>query len=192
MSAIAELRAATWSSHQRLEKRLDIKARFTSPVAYRGHLVQMWGFCAGLEQKIASDAFGEALADYPHRRKLPLLTRDLGALGFDPLALQALPRCESLPDCTDTATAFGCVYVLEGATLGGRTLLPLVQKNMGLTAESGAAFLSSYGEAVTGMWQRFGAALDTWCESRGRRDRAAAAAVATFDSLDQWLCGSPR
>lgn len=192
MSAIAELRAATWASHQRLEKRLDIKARFSSHAAYRGHLVQMWGFCAGLEQNIATDAFGDALADYPQRRKLPLLTRDLAALGFDPLSVDQLPRCASLPECTDTATAFGCVYVLEGATLGGRTLLPLVEKSMGLTVDSGAAFLSSYGEAVAGMWRSFGAALDTWCETPARRERAAAAAVATFDSLDHWLCGSPR
>jgi heme oxygenase len=192
MSAIAGLRAATWTSHQRLEKRLDIKARFASPAAYRGHLVQMWGFCAGLEQKVAPDAFGDALTDYPRRRKLPLLTRDLAALGCDALSLESLPRCESLPACPDTATAFGCVYVLEGATLGGRTLLPLVQKSMGLTAESGAAFLSSYGEAVTDMWRSFGAALDTWCATPVRRDLAAAAAVATFDALDHWLCGSPR
>ncbi len=192
MSAIADLRAATWASHQRLEKRLDIKARFGSQPAYLGHLVQMWGFCAGLEQKVGSDAFGAALPDYPDRRKLHLLTRDLAVLGIDAASIEQLPRCTSLPECVDTATAFGCVYVLEGATLGGRTLLPLVQKSMGLTADSGAAFLSSYGEAVTGMWRRFGGALDTWCETAARRERAAAAAVATFDSLDHWLCGTPR
>ncbi len=192
MSAIADLRAATWASHQRLEKRLDIQARFASQVAYRGYLVKMWGFCAGLERQVGSDAFGDALTDYRHRRKLPLLTRDLAALGIDLPAIEQLPRCESLPECPDTASAFGCVYVLEGATLGGRTLLPLVQRNIGLTAATGAAFLSSYGAAVTGMWQRFGSALDAWCETPARRDRAAAAAVATFDTLDHWLCGPSR
>jgi len=62
-----------------------------------------------------------------------MLTRELfeTAGGFD----------EALPACEDTASAFGCAYVLEGATLGGRTLLPLVEARLGLTAASGAEVL---------------------------------------------------
>lgn len=71
MSAIAELRSATWASHQRLEKRLDIKTRFTVLDAYRAHIQGMWGFCAGVEQNIGPDVFGTALKDYASRRKLP-------------------------------------------------------------------------------------------------------------------------
>jgi heme oxygenase len=67
-------------------------------------------------------------------------------------------------------------------------LLPLVQKRLGLDAANGAAFLASYGDNVVPMWRAFGAALDAWCAAPERRARAAAAAVATFDSLEQWLC----
>jgi heme oxygenase len=188
-SAMVRLRAATWSSHQRLEKRLDVKTRFSSLAAYRTHLEMMWGFCAAIEQQVGPNAFGDALADYEARRKLPALARDLVVLGAEADAVAQLARCEALPPCADAASAFGCVYVLEGATLGGRTLLPLVQARLGVSAEHGAAFLSSYGAEVSSMWQRFGAQLDAWCCLPSRQARAADAAVATFDALHDWLCG---
>jgi heme oxygenase (biliverdin-IX-beta and delta-forming) len=188
MSAIAHLRTETWASHQRLEKRVDVKARFASRAAYRDHLVKLWGFYGALESQLGREVFADALADYEARRKVPLLTRDLLALGLAPEVIDQLPRCLSVPACADTAAAFGCVYVLEGATLGGRTLLPLAASRLGLSPSEGAAYLSSYGEAVTTMWRSFGSALDAWCALPERRDRAAAAAIATFDSLDTWLC----
>jgi heme oxygenase len=190
MSAIAHLRSATWSAHQRLEKRLDVKTRFLSLLAYRTHLERMWGFCAGVEARLGRQVFGDALTDYDSRRKLPLLARDLVALGAEPESMSQLSRCEAVPACPDAASAFGCLYVLEGATLGGRTLLPVVQERLGLSAGHGAAFLASYGADVSAMWQRFGAALDAWCCVPERQMRAADAAVATFDALQDWLCGS--
>jgi heme oxygenase len=190
-SAIADLRSATWASHQRLEKRLDVKTRFSELRAYRAHLEKMWGFCAGIELRLGRGAFGAALPDFDRRRKLPLLQGDLMALGAEAESVMRLPRCEALPPCADPAAAFGCLYVLEGATLGGRTLLPVVQNRLGFTAEHGAMFLASYGEEVTSMWRAFGISLDAWCSAAERRARAAEAAVATFASLDHWLCGTP-
>jgi heme oxygenase len=88
--------------------------------------------------------------------------------------------------------AFGRIYVLEGATLGGRTLLPVVASRVGVTAARGAAFLASYGAAVGEMWSRFGFALDAWCDDQARREAAEAAAIATFESLGRWLCRVPE
>jgi heme oxygenase len=190
MSAIAELRSATWSSHQHLEKRLDVKTRFTVADAYRAHLEKMWGFCAAVERRLGQHVFGTALADYESRRKIPSLTRDLLALGAKIESVTCLPCCDTVPECLDPASAFGCLYVLEGATLGGRTLLPLVQSRLGLTAGNGAAFLASYGEDVASMWRAFGVSLDAWCTDAQRLFRASSTAVATFESLDHWLCGT--
>jgi len=190
MSTIAGLRAATWALHQRLEKRLDVKARFSSCSAYRAHLEHMWGFCAALETNVAASLQG-VLADFDSRRKLPLLSRDLLVLGSSAAAIDALPLCPGIPRCEDAAESFGCLYVIEGATLGGRTLLPMVQSRLGMTAEHGASFLASYGDDVGSMWRAFGAALDACCSDQQHRDRAAAAAAATFGSLDRWLCADP-
>jgi len=73
------LRAATWPSHQRLEKRIDVKSRFASLAAYRTHLRDLHGFVAALESRLAIDAFGDALPDYPARRKLALLEKKAAA-----------------------------------------------------------------------------------------------------------------
>jgi heme oxygenase (biliverdin-IX-beta and delta-forming) len=188
---MSELRSATWPSHQRLEKRLDIKARFSDVSKYRGHLSQMWGFCAPLEQWLMQIGFAEVLRDYVSRLKLPLLGEDLIALGCDPGAIARLPKAVLVPTADDTAAAFGCAYVLEGATLGGRTLLPMIQTRLGFSALNGAKFMASYGEEVATKWHSFGNALNAWCGNPERRASASRAAVATFDSLDRWLCEVP-
>jgi heme oxygenase len=188
LRAMHTLRSATWPSHQRLEKRLEIKRRFSDLNAYRAHLERMWGFCAPLEQQLDQLIVAEALEDYESRRKLPLITQDLVSIGASSISVESLPQCAAVPQCADTASAFGCLYVLEGATLGGRTLLPLAQSLLGVTAQSGARFLASYGQEVTVKWHRFGAALNAWCCTLERETSAAAAAVATFNGLEGWLC----
>jgi heme oxygenase len=186
--AMQALRSATWPAHERLERCVDVKTRFSTLASYRDHLAKMWGFCAGLEQPIDADTFAAALPDYESRRKLPSLTRDLHALGID---ADHLPVCRTLPACTDLAVAFGRLYVLEGATLGARVLLPIVKRELGLDAEHGAAYLESYGSATGERWAVFGAALDAWCATPERRSAAIAAAIDTFAALQSWLTEAP-
>jgi len=181
---MAALRSATWPAHQRLEQRVDVKTRFSTLASYRAHLGGMWGFCAGLEQQLTPGFFGPALPDYESRRKLALLAHDLHALGVEALTL---PVCRALPLCTDRAVAFGCLYVLEGSTLGARVLLPIVEKQLGLDAARGAAFLASYGARTAECWAVFGAAVEAWCVTSARREAATAAAIGTFDVLEDWV-----
>ena len=187
-SAMAELRAATWPSHQRLDKRIDFKARLATVGSYREYMERMWGFYVSIEARLASGVFGSWLTDYAARHKAPLLERDILALGAESSAFAVLPRCPFVPACNDPQTAFGCAYVLEGATLGGRTLMPVVETRLGLTAKNGAAFLGSYGNAVGDMWHGFGQALEQCCSTGQYRKRAAEAASATFSALERWLC----
>jgi heme oxygenase len=185
---MAQLRAASWPCHQRLERRIDVGARFTDRSRYRLHLEKMWGFCAALEETLDPALLTAALRDYGDRRKVPGLTRDLMHLGRSLDEVACLPRCERLPGCGDTAAALGCVYVFEGATLGGRSLLPLVASNLGFDATHGAAFLASYGEQVGSMWRAFGGAVENCCTQTEERARAVSAAIETFECLGDWLC----
>jgi heme oxygenase (biliverdin-IX-beta and delta-forming) len=186
-TAMMRLRAATWPSHQRLEKGLDVKGRFSNRDAYRQHLQRMWGFCAALEHSLTPQSFDDALPDYEVRRKLPLLARDLEALGASAISVSSLEICPSVLPASSPEAAFGCAYVWEGATLGGRVLLPLVEQQLGLTAEHGATFLASYGDEVTAMWLKFAAALNAFCGTPDRQAAAAEAAVTTFERLAAWL-----
>jgi len=186
--AVAELRAATAECHRRLERRLDIKARFSTRDHYRSHLEGMLGFQDPFEQQLSRQGFGKVIPDFQQRCKSALLVADLQALGGSPEAIASLPRCLRLPSFRCEAAALGGFYVLEGATLGGRVLLPLVQRQLGVTAGSGGSYLGSYGEQVSSMWRRFSDAVEAWCTDSSRRRVAAAAAVGTFNALEQWLC----
>jgi heme oxygenase len=187
-SPVAELRSLIWASRQRLERRLDIRSRFADRTRYRTYLEGAWGIYAAFEDGLDPRLLEEALPDFESRRKAPLLARDLRVLcrSTDPMA--GLARCPTLPRCADTSSALGCLYVLEGTTLGGRALLPLAETRLGLDAEFGAAFLASYGSHMSRMSGRFGAALDAWCVTPERLDRAAKAAVDTCNGIGDWLC----
>lgn len=187
---MSALRAATASSHRRLEKRLGVTERFGKLTGYREHLERMWGFCSALEASLHVKSFEGALPDYEARRKLPLLAGDLMALGIPASRISSLPRCSEMPEPSGAAFAFGCVYVLEGATLGGRTLLPLVEERLGFNADHGASYLASYGADVAAMWNSYNAAVEAWCCDADRQASALRAAVMTFDVLADWLCGN--
>jgi heme oxygenase len=188
VTTLEQLRAATWPIHRHMEMRIDVKGRFSLATSYRSHLTQMWGFCAMVESLIDPACACVVLPDYDSRRKLGSLTQDLVALGMPRADVRQLRRCDSLRLSGDPSATLGCMYVLEGASLGGRTLLPLIERNLGLTATHGATFMASYGSEIDAMWRRFGMTLEAWCSSTDRSDAAIRSAVATFESLEQWLC----
>jgi heme oxygenase (biliverdin-IX-beta and delta-forming) len=187
--ALDQLRAATSPCHRRLEKRLNIAQRFASLGTYRVYLEVMFGYHAPIEEILTRHPVRYVLRDYAERRKTALLAADLRELGVTAEAIAALRRCPRHPLCQDEAAALGTLYVLEGATLGGQILLPMVQQRLQLTRQSGASYLGSYGPEVPAMWQRFCATVEDWCSDGTRRAIAATAAIATFESLEEWLCG---
>jgi hypothetical protein len=68
----------------------------------------------------------------------------------------------------------------------------LRQAQLGLTAQHGASFFASYGAQTLAKWRTFGAALDAWCLNGSRAADAAATAIATFESLERWLCDARK
>jgi len=186
MSVLPQLREATWSMHQQLDRRLARSDRFTRTESYRRHLQRLWGFHAAVEGLWGTIDWAPALADIEERRRTHLLEADLAALGS---THAGLARCPQVPSCRDLATALGVLYVTEGATLGGRHLLNLVERTLGVTRDRGASYFASYGARIDEMWRRFGLAADTWCNDDERRARAAQGARAAFASIEEWLCG---
>jgi heme oxygenase (biliverdin-IX-beta and delta-forming) len=188
--ALDELRAATSHCHRRLEKRLDIPRRFANRGAYRAYLEVMFGYYAPVEQALSLHSIRRVIPDFDSRRKASLLAADLLSLGLPAGNVESLPRCPRTPIGQDEAAAFGSLYVLEGATLGGQVLLALAKERLQVTEHAGASYLGSYGSNVQVMWQRFCVMVEDWCHDGARRAAAAAAAVATFESLEDWMCGA--
>lgn len=179
------LKDMTWDIHVRLEKRLTVKDRFSDIDHYRNHLGRLWAFQAAAEENWAG-RLQEALADFPIRRKAHLLAQDVAALGG------VLPHLAEVPAANDAPAALGGFYVLEGATLGGQFLLPIVERKLGLSARHGASYLASYGTEVQPMWRQFVATVEACCANPQSRERAGAAARETFLALENWLCRDPE
>lgn len=179
---LATLRDRTAALHERVERAADIPARLASPAAYADLLVRFHGFYAPLEDRLAAVAGFDAL-DLGPRRKAHRLEDDLRVLGR-----AAGPRCERLPLIRTPADAFGCLYVLEGATLGGQIVRRDVARRFGYGPGTGCSFFSSYGDQLRPMWVAFGDALTRFADRQPDASEAVVAAAAeTFTRFEEWL-----
>lgn len=190
-SVLQRLKAATRAEHDAIESALDLMSPGLSLTDYRSRLRRYHGFYAPIEPLIAT------AADWPHwnldvtaRAKTAWLAADLACLG-DPgdlagAAPGALPLCSALPPLDTAAAAFGCLYVLEGATLGGRVISRHIGCVLGLDATHGARFFHGYGEQTGTMWKAFRAALAAFADKPTGEDELVASAIATFVALRTW------
>lgn len=184
------LKRDTQVHHEQIERLVDLPSRLRSREAYRAVLIQFYGFYAPLEASLWQvEGLALALGDVAARRKADLIARDLLALGVRPGELPALPRCADLPALPDAAHALGCLYVLEGATLGGQIIVRQLAAGPGVTADSGGAFFSGYGRETGPMWRSFGVGLAAYATTPEREAGIVAAAGETFCALDRWLAG---
>ncbi len=181
MTAMKALKDATWTIHKRLEKRLAIKNRFSELGLYREHIAKLEAFHRDAEA-VWGHLLEQALPDLPARRKTELLAKDMEVVGGTPIMGAPIPVISDVP------SALGAFYVLEGATLGGQHLLPLIETKLGLSASRGASFFASYGSQVKAMWALFGQAVEKHCEPSDATRSAVAAAESTFLAMEAWLC----
>ncbi|MEI8209163.1 MAG: biliverdin-producing heme oxygenase [Methylococcales bacterium] len=182
------LRNATGPLHKRLETNLNLLSPSFSRMDYLRLVRAFWGYYRPLEASlIGVPELHDWLPDIAMRSKLPLLAADLKALGVDGDVLDRLSICHELPACTDLTTALGCLYVLEGSTLGGQVISRHLKDLFNLNAENGAAFFTGYGEQTGSMWQTFKAVLMV---ATVDEDALIHAACETFITLDHWLCST--
>lgn len=176
---LTRLRSETREDHDRMERDLALLRPDLGLARYRQLLRALHGFLAAWEPLVADRLRDPRFFD--PRRKLGLLERDLRVLH-----VPAGDVCSDMPALDGPAAAMGSLYVLEGATLGGRIILRHVHDVLGLTPATGAAYFASYGASVGEMWRAFQQRLVAGA-SPSADDKAVAAARATFGSLNAWL-----
>ena len=147
-------------------------------------LARFYGFHAAWEPDAEAMIADPALFD--GRRKLPLLRRDLRALGASDAEIEALPLCDRLAPMPNRAAAFGAMYVVEGSTLGGAIIAHNAERLLGLTVDTGCAYFRSYGRDVGRMWKSFGARLLA-VSAPDTDDLIVGAANRTFECMRAWL-----
>lgn len=185
---LARLKRETQAEHAAIELRVDLPRRTRSAGEYGRLLARFWGFYAPIEERLAARPEWKRYGiDLRPRLKAPALARDLRALGWPADTLAALPRCRDLPAIDSFPRALGCLYVLEGATLGGQLIAREARQALGLSAERGCAFFLSYGENVGRMWRAFRALLTQAAAAEADDAEIVCGARATFAAFDRWL-----
>lgn len=192
--ALAALRDATDGVHARLHHHPAFAVLMggrPEPAAYALLLRRMEGFHRPAEAWLhgAAAATLPELDDLELRRKAHLLADDLHALGTKPGSGWAPP---SAPP--GRAAVLGALYVVEGATLGGRELGRMsgpMLAGLGLDGHDGRRFFHAYeGGAGQGqMWRGFCAVLERAAAPFGSGEIQAMqmAAVAMFLHMEDWL-----
>lgn len=188
MTILARLKEQTRSHHAALERQLQIELRCHSRTGYTQLLSCFYGFYPPAEAALAHlPLLDEPGLELARRRKSPLLAQDLRALGYTDDRLAQVERCTDLPQPATAAAGLGCLYVFEGATLGGQLIARQVAGELGLSQTNGIAFFTSYGREVGPMWRAFGAVLVAHADSAACEAEIIAAARATFVALERWI-----
>jgi heme oxygenase len=183
--------AGTRDQHDAIEQTLQMMDDDLSHATHQERLEQFFGFYKPLEVQLFKS--GSPLGAWlcvRQRRKTALLEADLKALGQQ--AGEQLPGCIDLPALSSAADFFGCLDVLEGASLGGVSVSRHVQIEPGVTAHLGAPVINGYGERTGAMWQQFRTALTEISLTPDEHGEAVAAVRQTFQNPNLWCQGKPK
>ncbi|MEZ4728115.1 MAG: biliverdin-producing heme oxygenase [Caldilineaceae bacterium] len=192
-TTMERLKQATHPYHAALEAQVDLPHLAGSLGAYRLVLQRFYGFYLPVERRLVCLPWALLNFDIRPRLKVARLSADLLHLGETSATLARLPTCADLPALADPAQACGCLYVLEGATLGGQIITRRLRRTLDLQPTAGAAFFHSYGDQVGPMWQAFGAFINHYAATYpGHEEAMVEGACATFQALRRWLATSGR
>lgn len=184
---LQRLREETSRNHSAIESHMPLLDPQMSLRTYRQLLARFWGYYAPLEDRLRSEVgiywpTKEYLCS--DRAKVPHLEKDLRVLGK---SLDPLECCTNLPELNTPAQVLGCLYVIEGATLGGQIISKHLLANLGLGIDNGAAFFNGYGANSGSQWQFFRSFLTKNAEPINQDDAIVASANETFRTLGEWL-----
>ena len=195
-SILARLRLETRGEYDAVERVLDLIGTSLTREGYRQRLEQLYGFYAALEAALQSRCaptdgcqgeptlpFATRSALLPRLTKTAHLRQDLHHLG---VMSKDVPLCRELPPLETQAEVLGCLYVLEGATLGGRMITQHVRATLGITPATGGSFFDGYGDDTGRMWQAMRQLLVKAATDTQTENTIVANAIATFACLRCW------
>jgi heme oxygenase len=187
---MAELKSKTSQLHRESEAAVDIIDRLKTRDRYADLLSRFYGLYAPLEEVLAAvSGWSSVGINMSERRKAHLILPDLATLGWDESQLARIPLCDELPTIDGLAAGLGCLYVLEGSTLGAQHIRRAVESHLGLIAEQGCRFFSGYGSQRTArMWRAFGESVEAFAVANpSGHDSIIAAAEETFVCFKRWV-----
>jgi heme oxygenase len=180
------LKRETADLHRRLEMALGLLESELSLDRYRRVLELFFGFYAPVEAGLARMAAAHPFA-LPLRDRAALLESDLLSVGLSQREIADLPRCTDLPRLSCAEDLAGCLYVVEGACLGGQVIAPVLRERVGVAKDSGASFFIGDAEGTRARWRLFLAWLEGLVRAGSASADIVAAARATFLAFARWV-----
>jgi heme oxygenase len=178
------LKQGTAHLHRRLESQLRLLERDLDLCRYRRILELFLGFYAPIERVLCSRSL---LFPFPLRARTVLLESDLSMLGLASQEIAALPRCTALRELSGCEELAGCVYVLEGASLGGQAITPVLRRRLGVAKNSGASFFAGDEAGTAARWRVVLEWLDGLQREGAASQAIVASANATFEAFTRWV-----
>lgn len=185
MTLLARLRTTTRDAHRALERDLGFLPGSISPSRYEDVLSAFLGFHEPLEKALTA-SIAAHVVPWDVSAGAEQLAADLGALGWDPPRIAALPR-SSPPDVEALPALVGSLYVVEGAKLGGRLISRWVGEALGPAPVS---FFAADGDARR-RFRRFGAMAEAVLPADDVESACEAANV-HFSMFREWLAVSAQ
>ena len=182
-----ELKRETADLHRRLEMALGLLESELSLHRYRRVLELFLGFYAPIEVGLVRVASAVPPLGVPLRTRTALLETDLLSLGLSRREIAALPRCADLPRLSCPEDLAGCLYVLEGACLGGQVIAPVLRERLGVAKDGGASFFTGDAEGTGARWRLFVAWLESLARAGSATAEIVASARATFLAFARWV-----
>ena len=194
-SLLASLREATREAHAAIEQ-VPALARLLDPglgrADYAATLGRLYRFHAALEPRLVAALVGwPAAAALAAAGRPGALAADLAALGRPAPA----PAPEAaLPGLAEGMAALGCLYVMEGSSLGGRVIARRLVESLGVTPGQGGRFFGGEGaDTARARWRVLCDLLEEVGAAASPEGRARLLHGATegFTRLGDWMAGTP-
>jgi heme oxygenase len=188
---MSKLKSGTIHQHQSMEKVVPIFRKEFTREAYVELLESFLGFFEPVERNLAAIQGWQKIGlNINERMRASLLRKDLAALRQDDSETRAFAECVKLPRLASMEDALGCMYVLEGSTLGGQFIYRELLSRFGITPETGSKFFYGYGAQSGAMWKQFSECLSNYAQGIENQDKIVVSAVATFDAFETWVRGT--
>ena len=117
------------------------------------------------------------------------LRRDLASLGLPNQAWLAIPLCENVPMLNSAGRRLGAFYVVEGSTLGGRTLALRLDGICGVGVADGRRFFQGRGDGTGDAWSGILNRLNDYDDDETTHAAVVDVALETFACFEQWIAG---
>ena len=181
MEILKKVKNATRSWHDRMEEVAlsdKIAAGTLSLPEYKAVILGHYVFHQAAEQRLQQQEKLSAVAglDLEARLKTPLLAQDVHQLGLEHYVFDFNPDIS-----LDTVSeALGCMYVMEGATLGGTVIGRSLQKVSEITDSGAMHYYGCYGEQTGRHWKRFKEVVEQQVVTEAQEAAFVESATATF------------